>query len=195
MSIPENDDSTPETPAKPPKRGRQGNARKGRTKGYNGQKGGAHQIEWRKDPVILDRIRAGETPWREQWPPQECLNAVNAYVAMKYPDEPPIGIDTMYLDRGRLMEMRTDAAIVAANEISADILGEYEFALRAAWERFRATSATSLNSSGLLNTISNLIEKKAKLLGKLKTSGDATAKVSMEDREVEITFVLNESDH
>jgi hypothetical protein len=63
--------------------------------------GGAHQVPWYEDPIILDRIQAGLKPWLERRSPFECLDLVNKYMAEAHPHEPEVSLRTMSDDRRR----------------------------------------------------------------------------------------------
>lgn len=138
---------------------RPGNRRRGRTRGYGGQKGGAHQIAWRDDKIILDRIRVGLSFWLEQRTDKECLAAVNEYLTTTYPDEQPIALATLYADRRRGMELRREHAVDAADQHMA----EYDHALKHSWRSYREAAPNAKTKADFMGHIINTIEKKAKL--------------------------------
>lgn len=139
------------------------NHRKGRARGYNGQKGGAHTLAWDQDPIILGRIEAGIDPWMRDRPLRECLAVVNAWLAQTHPDEPPITLDTLQADRSRALELRARRTVDRAEEH----LAKLDKASQIAWERLDKQKDGSQNVTGLINAIVGIVEKKAKLDGSL----------------------------
>jgi hypothetical protein len=139
------------------------NKRTGRTKGFRGQKGGAHQLTWSEDPIILDRIRAGLKPWLERRAPLECLDVIHAYMAEAHPHEPEVSLRTMYDDRERAQTMTTRDL----DALRAEHVAELDHVVRKAWEAFELTNQGSATRAALLGTISQAIERKAKVDGTL----------------------------
>ena len=136
----------------------------GRTKGYDRQTGGAHQVAWQDDAIILDRIRVGLKPWLECRSPLECLDVVRAYMAEAHPGEPPIGLRTMYDDRERAQSLTTrDLEMLRAEHVA-----ELNHVIARGWEAFESTNPSS--RAALLATISQTIERKAKVDGTLATA-------------------------
>lgn len=142
------------------------NTRTGRTKGYSRQKGGAHQVAWQDDPIILDRIRAGLKPWLERRSPVECLDGVRAYMAEAHPGEPPIGLRTMYEDRERAQSLTAHDL----QALRAEHLAELDHVIRRGWETLESTSPNSASRAALLGLISHTIERKARVDGTLATA-------------------------
>lgn len=148
------------------------NKRRGRTKGYGGQKGGAHQVTWCDDPIILDRIRIGLKPWMERRSPLECLEVIRTHMADAHPNEPPISARTMYEDRQR-------AGMLITRDLEAlrsEHVAELDHVIRRAWELFELTAQ---GHAALLGTISQTIERKAKVDGTLNPKAIAIGSLAI----------------
>ena len=141
------------------------NRRTGRTKGYAGQKGGAHQVAWCDDPVILDRIHVGLKPWLERRSPLECLEVIRAHMARAHPGEPETSLRTMFEDRQRAQILTTGDL----NSLKAEHLAEFDHVLERAWEMFEVTNQGASGRAAILGTISQTIERKAKVDGTLSS--------------------------
>ena len=139
------------------------NKRTGTTKGYRGQRGGAHQVAWQDDPVILERIRAGLKPWLERRSPLECLDVIRARMAEAHPTEPEVSLRTMYEDRHRASTL----TMGDLDALRAEHVAELDHVIRRAWETFDLTSRGTSGRAALLGTISQAIERKAKVDGTL----------------------------
>jgi hypothetical protein len=139
------------------------NRRRGKSRGFNGQKGGAHTLPWRDDPIIRDRIKAGMSPWMRRASPADCLTTVNEYLKLKYPDEPPISIATLYTDRAHGLELIKDQVHSSVDEH----LSEMDEALRVAWRDVEALRPGHARTN-LLIAITTAVEKKAKLDGSMR---------------------------
>ena len=142
------------------------NLRTGRTKGYRAQKGGAHQVAWQEDPIVLDRIRAGLKPWLERRSPLECLDVIRAYMAEAHPGEPEVSLRTMYEDRERAQSLTTRDL----EALRAEHVAELDHVIRRGYEALELTNPNGSGRAALLGMISQAIERKAKVDGTLATA-------------------------
>jgi hypothetical protein len=156
-------------------------------RGHRGQKGGAHQIEWREDPVILGRVRAGLGPWAERKGPMECLAEVNEWLASSHPKEAPIALRTMYEDRERAAEL----VALNAQQARSEHLAEYDHLIAQAYKAFHDAKDTSLNRSAFLSVIGQATERKAKLRGLLDPKLAAVSG-KLGDQPIEFTVVFDQ---
>ncbi|MGH7721749.1 MAG: hypothetical protein ACRENL_02790 [Candidatus Dormibacteria bacterium] len=163
------------------------NRRSGRTKGYRSQRGGAHQIEWQDDPVILGRIRAGMVAWAERKPPLECLAEVNDWLRTAHPKEAPIALRTMYEDRTHAAEL----VAIEVMDAQGEHLLEYDHVIAESYQAFHDAKDSSLNRSAFLSTIAATIERKAKLRGLLDPKLRASVSGSVRGEPIEFSVVFD----
>jgi hypothetical protein len=85
-------------------------------------------------------------------------------MAEAHPHEPEVSLRTMYDDRERSKTLTTRDV----DALRAEHIAELDDVVRRAWEAFQLTKKGSATRAALLGTISQAIERKAKVDGALK---------------------------
>jgi hypothetical protein len=152
-------------PKATPKNNR-GNRRAGRSKGYRGQKGGAHQLAWRDDPLIRERVALVRTLIAQGYRgAPHMLPVVNEL--MRKRGVPELTEDTVREDVHRVRELYAEEDS-ASKDTFESLQEERRHLQRTAYQAFHTTTAANPNRSRYLETIRQVIDQRARDAGLTK---------------------------
>lgn len=165
-----------------------GNRRRGRARGYNGQKGGSHTLSWREDRIIGERLKFVRLMNLRRQPANEMLPVLNQLMVKM--GEPEITLDTVYDDIKRAHILMGEEQRLIMDKQSEHI-AEIDYLIQIAYEAWHesvrkervattpdpqtgelprgAAGAGAINRDRLLATIRQAILDKARFDGSLES--------------------------